>query len=246
MKIRLVLCASVAALSDCAGMVAAVPAPDEPRAVPSVPTGSTSPSTGSTSLSTGFDPAELKSAMDGVHRAGMPGVYAEVRDAGQTWRGATGVADVRTGRPIRPDMRQRVGSITKTFTAAAIMQQVEQGRIRLDAPIGSHLPQLVPGERGMKITVRMLLNNTSGIPDYIRYAFPSLPDMSPESLDDNRFRQFRPAELIEMGLTAPPAGEPGATPGAYTSSVPGSGTPSFRPGRVSRDRTRGCTRRCGA
>ncbi|MER6028468.1 serine hydrolase domain-containing protein [Streptomyces sp. NPDC001851] len=171
-----------------------------------------------------MDPAELQAALDGVHRAGIPGVYAEVRDAGQVWRGASGVADVGTGRPVRPDMRQRVGSITKTFTAAAILQQVEKGRIRLDAPIGDHLPQLVPGERGRKITVRMLLNNTSGIPDYISCAFPSLqetpstPETSPRSLDDNRFRQFEPAELIEMGLTAPPAGEPGETPGAYSNT----------------------------
>ncbi|MEU6883576.1 serine hydrolase domain-containing protein [Streptomyces sp. NPDC046712] len=172
----------------------------------------------STSTSPDFDPAELKSALDGVHRAGIPGVYAEVRDAGRTWRGASGVADVSTGRPVRPDMRQRVGSITKTFTAAAVMQQVEQGRIRLDAPIGDYLPQLVPGERGRKITVRMLLNHTSGIPDHIRYAFPSLQNMSPASLDANRFRQFHPEELIEMGLAAPPAGEPGATPGVYSNT----------------------------
>ncbi|MCX4545834.1 serine hydrolase domain-containing protein [Streptomyces sp. NBC_01565] len=154
----------------------------------------------------------------------MPGVYAEVRDAGRTWRGASGVADLGTGRPVTPDMRQRVGSITKTFTAAAVMQQVEQGRVRLDAPIGGYLPHLVPGERGRKITVRMLLNHTSGIPDYIRYAFPSLqgfpslPDMSAKSLDDNRFRQFRPAELIEMGLTAPPTGEPGSPAGVYSNT----------------------------
>ncbi|WKX74541.1 serine hydrolase [Streptomyces sp. XD-27] len=162
--------------------------------------------------------------MDGVHRAGIPGVYAEVRDTGRVWRGASGVADVRTGRPVSPDMRQRVGSITKTFTAAAVMQQVEQGRIRLDAPIGDYLPRLVPGERGKKITVRMLLNHTSGIPDYIPYAFPSLqgfpsaPDVSPKSLDDNRFRQFRPAELIALGLTAPPTGEPGGPTGVYSNT----------------------------
>jgi D-alanyl-D-alanine carboxypeptidase len=147
-----------------------------------------------------------------------------VRAAGQVWRGASGVADVSNGRPVRPDMRQRVGSITKTFTAAAIMQQVEQGRIRLDAPIGGYLPRLVPGERGRKITVRMLLNHTSGISDYLPYAFPSLkewpslPDVSPDSLDDNRFRQFRPAELIEMGLTAPPAGERGSPTGVYSNT----------------------------
>ncbi|MCP9985822.1 beta-lactamase family protein [Streptomyces sudanensis] len=162
--------------------------------------------------------------MDGVHRAGIPGVYGEVSDAGRTWRGASGVADVGTGRPVRPDMRHRVGSITKTFTAAAVMQQVEQGRIRLDAPIGDYLPETVPGERGRRITVRMLLDHTSGIPDYIPYAFPSLQgfpsleDVSAESLDANRFRRFRPAELIALGLAAPPAGEPGATPGTYSNT----------------------------
>ncbi|MFJ4776730.1 serine hydrolase domain-containing protein [Streptomyces sp. NPDC088762] len=160
--------------------------------------------------------------MDGVHRAGMPGLFAEVRDGDRTWRGASGVADLATGRPVRPDMRQRVGSITKSFTAAAVMQQVEQGRIRLDAPIGGYLPHLVPGERGQKITVRMLLNHTSGLPDYIPYAFPSIRQYpSPQasaSLDENRFRHFRPAELIELGLAAPPAGEPGGPIGVYSNT----------------------------
>lgn len=208
----MVWCASVAALSVGAGTVAAAPVPHETRTVPSIDS------------TTGFDRAGLQSALDGVHRAGIPGVYAEVRDGGRTWRGASGVADVRTGRPVTPDMRQRVGSITKTFTAAAIMQQVEQGRIGLDAPIGGYLPRLVPGERGRKITVRMLLNHTSGIPDYIPYAFPSLqgfpsrPDVSSKSLDDNRFRQFRPAELIRLGLDAPPTGEPGGPKGVYSNT----------------------------
>ncbi|MFC9824539.1 serine hydrolase domain-containing protein [Streptomyces erythrochromogenes] len=169
--------------------------------------------------------------MEGVRQAGVPGLYAEVRasgggvfggDTGRTWRGASGVADLDTGRPVRPDMRHRVGSVTKTFTAVAVMQQAEQGRIRLDAPIGDYLPALVPGERGRKITVRMLLNNTSGIPDYIPYAFPSLQTFpspsSAKSLDDNRFRQFRPAELIALGLAAPPAGEPGAATGVYSNT----------------------------
>jgi D-alanyl-D-alanine carboxypeptidase len=173
---------------------------------------------GSANLPTGLDPVALRSAMDGLHRAGMPGVFAEVRDAGQVWRGASGVADVSTGRPVTPDLRQRVGSITKTFTAAAIMQQVEKGRIDLDAPIGRYLPGLVPGERGARITVRMLLNHTSGIAEYIPCAFPSIQEFSPDSLDDNRFRKFFPAELIEMGLAAPATGEPGATPGVYSNT----------------------------
>jgi len=161
---------------------------------------------------------KLQSALDSVHRAGIPGVFAEVRDAGRVWRGAAGVADVETGRPVTPDMRQRVGSITKTFTAAAIMQQVENGLIQLDAPIGHYLPRLVPGERGDTITVRMLLNHTSGIAEYIPYAFPSLQGFAPESLDDNRFRKFHPVELIEMGLTAPATGEPGGSVGVYSNT----------------------------
>lgn len=198
-RMPLVVCAGVVALlSVSAGTVWA--APD------------------STSRSTGLDPAALKSVMDGVHRAGIPGIHAEIREDGQVWRGASGVADLRTGRPVTPDMRQRVGSVTKTFTAAAILQQVEKGRIGLDAPIGDYLPRLVPGERGKKITVRMLLNHTSGIPDYLYDAFPSLRDLSPASLDDNRFRRFKPAELINMGLTAPATGEPGGPTGVYSNT----------------------------
>jgi D-alanyl-D-alanine carboxypeptidase len=70
----------------------------------------------------------------------MPGVFAEVRDGDQVWRGAAGVADVSTGRPVTPDMRHRVGSISNTFTAAAVLQQVERGQIGLDTPIGHYLP----------------------------------------------------------------------------------------------------------
>jgi D-alanyl-D-alanine carboxypeptidase len=101
-----------------------------------------------------LNPAELEIAIDRIHRAGMPGVFAEVRDDGQIWRGAAGMADVSTGRPVTPDMRHRVGSITKTFTAAAVLQQAESGQIGLDTPIGHYLPRLVPGERGSAITVR--------------------------------------------------------------------------------------------
>ncbi|MFB6437172.1 serine hydrolase domain-containing protein [Streptomyces sp. NPDC056411] len=171
-----------------------------------------------------LQPAELDAAIDEVHRAGIPGVFAEVRDGDQVWRGASGVADVSTGDPVTPDMRHRVGSVTKTFTAVAVLQQVERGQIRLDAPIGHYLPRLVPGARGDSITVRMLLNHTSGLAEYLPSAypsfktFPSLAGVSPASLDDNRFRTFRPTELIDMGVAAPAVGTPGSTPGVYSNT----------------------------
>jgi D-alanyl-D-alanine carboxypeptidase len=171
-----------------------------------------------------LDPAALEAAVENVHRAGVPGLFAEVRDGDQVWRGAAGVADVATGRPVTAGMRHRVGSITKTFTAAAVLQQVEAGRIGLDTPIGRYLPALVPGERGEAITVRMLLDHTSGLAEYLPYAYPSLKaypaiaDTGPQSLDDHRFTRFDPVELIAMGVTAPAFGSPGGTPGVYSNT----------------------------
>ncbi|MFE5912107.1 serine hydrolase domain-containing protein [Streptomyces wedmorensis] len=171
-----------------------------------------------------LDSAALDAAIENVHRAGMPGLFAEVRDGDRVWRGAAGVADVATGRPVTVGMRHRVGSLTKTFTAAAVLQLVESGQVGLDTPIGRYLPELVPGERGDAITVRMLINHTSGLADYLPYAYPSLkalPDLAetgPQSLDDHRLTRFDPTALIEMGVTAPAVGAPGGTPGVYSNT----------------------------
>jgi D-alanyl-D-alanine carboxypeptidase len=171
-----------------------------------------------------LSPAALNVAIGNVHRAGMPGVFAEVRDGDEIWRGAAGVADVGTGRPVTPELRHRVGSITKTFTASAVLQQVESGQIGLDAPIGHYLPRLLPKQRGETVTVRMLINHTSGLADYLPYAYPSLKafpilaDTAPGSLDDNQFARFHRIELIEMGVKAPAVGVPGGIPGVYSNT----------------------------
>ncbi len=167
---------------------------------------------------------QLTSALDNVHRAGIPGIFAEVRDGDDVWRGASGVADMATDRPVTPNMRHRVGSISKTFVAAAILQQVEMGRITLDEPIGQQLRALVPGDRGDDLTVRMLLNHTSGLADYLPVAYPSLKrfpalaQTTPESIDANRFTRFQREDLIRMGAAAPSVGRPGGTPGIYSNT----------------------------
>jgi len=168
--------------------------------------------------STSLDGTGLRDALDAVHEAGMYGVFSSVRDGGERWTGAAGVADVDTGRPVTPGMRQRVGSISKTFTAVGLLQQAERGRIRLDAPVSDYLPDLIPGERGRQITVRMLLNHTSGIGDYIVGAFPSLAQGSTASLDEERFRSVHPRELVRLGLAAPATGRPGSVPGTYSNT----------------------------
>ncbi|UQX01258.1 serine hydrolase domain-containing protein [Streptomyces sp. RerS4] len=157
-----------------------------------------------------LDRDRLRAGLSAIHEAGIYGVYSSVRDGRERFDGASGVADVDTGRPARADFRHRVGSITKTFTAVAVLQQAEKGRVELDRPVGDYVPDLLPGERGRKVTVRMLLNHTSGIGDYIAGAFPSIEQGKPDSLDEHRFRTIKPTELIRLGVARPQVNEPGA------------------------------------
>ncbi|MFF2197709.1 serine hydrolase domain-containing protein [Streptomyces sp. NPDC058157] len=158
----------------------------------------------------GIDRSALTSALDAVHEAGVYGAYATVRDGRARWNGATGVADRDTGRPTTPGMRHRVGSVTKSFTAVAVLQQSARGRVGLDRPVADYVPGLLPGERGRKVTVRMLLNHTSGIADYAAEAFPSLKEGSTRSLDDFRHRTITPGRLIALGAAQPQLFEPGS------------------------------------
>ncbi|WP_424216465.1 serine hydrolase domain-containing protein (plasmid) [Streptomyces sp. BI20] len=157
----------------------------------------------------GPDREALRASLDAFRDAGMYGSWAAVREGSAQWRGATGVADKATGRPTAPDLETRVGSITKTFTAVALLQQVERGRLRLDEPIGRRLPDLVTDERARTVTVRMLLDHTSGIGDYVLPAFPGILDDPRRALDAGRFRRLEPEHLARLGLAAPPAGERG-------------------------------------
>ncbi|NHD17567.1 MULTISPECIES: serine hydrolase domain-containing protein [unclassified Actinopolyspora] len=154
---------------------------------------------------------QLQRRLDAAHQAGMPGIQAAFRRGERSRAAAAGVADTRTERPLRAGFHHRVGSVTKTFVATAVLQQVEAGRVELDAPVGRYLPRLVPGERGRRITVRMLLNHTSGIADYADVLFASTTRGSLADLDENRFRHHSPAELVATGLDQPATNAPGAS-----------------------------------
>jgi CubicO group peptidase (beta-lactamase class C family) len=85
--------------------------------------------------------ASLRAA---VERKEVPGVVALVTDRDKVlYRGAFGVADVSTGRPLAPDALFRIASMTKAITSVALMQLIEQGRLGLDDPAEKHLPELV-------------------------------------------------------------------------------------------------------
>ncbi|MFJ8887291.1 serine hydrolase domain-containing protein [Streptomyces sp. NPDC102402] len=208
-RVRLAAVASAALLSLLAGAVPAGAAAQQ----------SATATTSAASTTSGLDRKALHASLDAFHQAGMYGAYSSVRDGSAQWRGAAGVADIGTGRPMRPDYEHRVGSITKTFTSVAVLQQVAKGRIDLDAPVGGYLPQLVPGERGRQVTVRMLLNHTSGIGDYILPAFPKLVTDPGQALDEGRFRRMVPEELARLGLAAEPQAPRGTHAYANTNYI---------------------------
>ena len=152
------------------------------------------------------DRAELRAALTAVPEAGVPGVLAEVREGRHDWRGAAGQAYLTKPRPMQPQMRHRIGSITKTFVATTVLQLVDEGRLGLDDPIGRWLPDTVPGERGDQVTVRMLLNHTSGIGNYTNAMIDSYA-----SINQMQVTTYAPAELVAIGLAMPSTGAPGAT-----------------------------------
>jgi D-alanyl-D-alanine carboxypeptidase len=92
-----------------------------------------------------------------------PGVSAYVVGPHGTWTGAAGVADVATGEPMRAGSRLRLESVSKLWTAVVILRLVEDGRLRLDDSVARRLPGVLP--YGDRITVRQLLNHTSGMVD---------------------------------------------------------------------------------
>jgi CubicO group peptidase (beta-lactamase class C family) len=115
--------------------------------------------------------------------SGLPGVELGIVQGDQIVhvRGF-GVADPG-GRPVTPQTPFRIGSNTKGFTALAIMQLVEQGKVELDAPVQRYLPwfRLTTTAAASQITVRQLLDHTSGIPASALYGSWAEPDLTLEA-----------------------------------------------------------------
>ena len=113
----------------------------------------------------------LQAALDaGRVELAAPGVAASVLIAnGQQWTGTAGVADLASGRPLTPSTPFAVASISKTFLAAEILALVEEGTLTLEAHVAPLLPGVRVSSRPIdpRITVRQLLDHTSGLRDYL-------------------------------------------------------------------------------
>ncbi|MEU7900933.1 serine hydrolase domain-containing protein [Nonomuraea sp. NPDC049152] len=152
------------------------------------------------------DQAGVQMALEQVVAAsGIPGMVAEVRDGKRTWWGTAGVADTKTGRKREKGERFRIGSATKAFTATTVLLLAAEGKLSLDDTVEKWLPGLVDenGNDGSKITVRMLLNQTSSLDNpYLFEPLNSIYD-TPKFLK-YRHRQWKPEQLVKHTLAKGP------------------------------------------
>ncbi|GAA3142068.1 serine hydrolase domain-containing protein [Planomonospora alba] len=156
---------------------------------------------------------QLQEAIEEMIDSGFVGVTLRVHDERGEWAGSAGTAELggSAGPPV--DGHVRIGSNTKTFVATVVLQLVAEGRIGLDDPVDDHLPELGLDRR---ITVRMLLQHTSGIFNFTGEYFedgtfaPGIPATTAgKEWVEGRFRTYRPEDLVRLALSKPARFEPG-------------------------------------
>ncbi|MFJ5262009.1 serine hydrolase domain-containing protein [Streptomyces sp. NPDC088387] len=133
--------------------------------------------------------------------AGVPGVTVGLWMPGKgSYVRSTGVADTVTGEPMREDLHIRIGSETKTFTVTALLELVDEHRVRLDDPIGKYVKG-VPN--GRHITLRHLAEMRSGL-----FSYTEDPDFVQALLSDP-YRSFTPPELLKYAFQHANTADPG-------------------------------------
>jgi D-alanyl-D-alanine carboxypeptidase len=126
---------------------------------------------------------------DAVNTHRLVGLQVSIRfPDGRTWNGAAGSADLSRNHPLLPSSIIRMGSLTKTYTAAVVLRLAERGVISLDDTLGRWFPEYAKGKR---IRVRMLLNHSSGIFDLLGPRVMMLSSV-------RGGRVWRPDELLHM------------------------------------------------
>ncbi|GLV65945.1 D-alanyl-D-alanine carboxypeptidase [Bacillus mycoides] len=152
--------------------------------------------------STQRDRTAVKQAIRDTLQLGFPGILAKTSEGGKTWGYAAGVADLSTKKPMKTDFRFRIGSVTKTFIATVLLQLAGENRLNLDDSIEKWLPGIIQGNGydAKQITIRQMLNHTSGIAEYSR---------SKEADFTHTKRLYTAEELVKIGLLMPPDFAPG-------------------------------------
>ncbi|MCJ1676523.1 beta-lactamase family protein [Streptomyces sp. APSN-46.1] len=144
----------------------------------------------------------LTQALKNALAVGAPGAMVRVTGPGAPLARAVGVQDKGTGAAMDPRSRFRIGSVTKTFSSVVLLQLVDEGKLRLDAPVNRYLPGLLPDDR---ITVRHLLSHRSGLADYTNSMF----EHTVPGFEAVRNKVFTYQELVALSLREPRTTEPG-------------------------------------
>jgi D-alanyl-D-alanine carboxypeptidase len=157
------------------------------------------------------DRPDLQEAIQAIVDSGITGVQLRVHDQRSHWVGSAGQRKLDETAKPPTDGRFRVGSVTKTFTATLMLQLVAEGKIELDVPAADYLPQYGVDRR---ITVRMLLQHTSGLFNFTGEYYPDgtvVPGIpwSGKEWVDNRFHTYQPEELVRFALSKPARFAPG-------------------------------------
>jgi D-alanyl-D-alanine carboxypeptidase len=135
-------------------------------------------------------PSQLQRDLDAIVAAGATSATAEI-DTGQSRTLASaGVTAVGSNRPAPSNGRFRMGSVTKTFVATVILQLVAEHRLGLDDKVSAVLPGVL--KYGDDITVRELLNHTSGVPEVLK----TLPSPRSAEFLKIRWKTWTDAELV--------------------------------------------------
>ncbi|MGH1145892.1 serine hydrolase domain-containing protein [Bacillus pseudomycoides] len=157
----------------------------------------------SSQTSTQRDRNSVKQAMRDTLHLGFPGILAKTSEGGKTWGYAAGVANLITKKPMKTDFHFRIASVTKTFTATVVLQLAAENRLNLDDSIEKWLPGVIQGNGydAKQITIRQILNHTSGIAEYSR--------SKEADFFKNTKKSFTAEELVKIGLSLPPDFAPG-------------------------------------
>jgi len=147
-------------------------------------------------------PTRLQRIVRGLVAARAPGALAFMRMPKAVRSAAAGFASLQPRVQMRAADRYRVASVTKTFVATVVLQLAGEGKLSLDDPVERWLPGTVPN--GGAITLRELLNHTSGLFDYTNN-----PDAVSAALA-NPGREWAPRELLAYAFARPPLFAPGA------------------------------------
>ncbi|MEB2492967.1 serine hydrolase domain-containing protein [Peribacillus frigoritolerans] len=152
--------------------------------------------------STQRDRTSVKQAMRDTLQLGYPGILAKTAEGGKTWGYAAGIADLSTKKPMKTDFRFRIGSVTKTFIATVLLQLAGENRLNLDDSIEKWLPGVIKGNGydSNQITIRQILNHTSGIAEYSRSKDFDIIDTK---------KSYTAEEFVKMGVSLPPDFAPG-------------------------------------